>query len=70
MKKIKVTIEYEFEVKETTSDEIIEEVVDCLEDFGNVIIYNTRDYYDIFDYEETYKILSDMHRSKSIREEI
>ena len=70
MKKIKVTIEYEFEVKETTSDEIIEEVVDCLEDFGNVIICNTRDYYDIFDYEETYKILSDMNRSKSIIEEI
>lgn len=70
MKKIKVTIEYEFEVKETTSDEVIEEVVDCLEDFGNVIICNTRDYYDIFDYEETYKILSDMNRSKSIIEEI
>ena len=70
MKKIKVTIEYEFEVKETTSDEVIEEVVDCLEDFGNVIVCNTSDYYDIFDYEETYKILSDMNRSKSIIEEI
>lgn len=70
MKKIKVTIEYEFEIEETTSDEIIEEVVDCLGDFGNVIVCNTRDYYDIFDHEETYKILSDMNRSKSIIEEV
>lgn len=70
MKKIKVTIEYEFEVDETTSDEVIEEVVDCLEDFGNTIVCNTGDYYDIFDYEETYKILSDMNRSRSKVEEI
>ena len=64
MKKIKVTIEFQFEVEETISNEIIEEVVGCLDDYGNEIVKHTNTYYDIFNYEESYRIIQDMNIGK------
>ena len=69
MKKIKVTVEYNFEVEETTPNEVIEEVADCLEDYGNIIVNNPGDYYDIFDYEESFKIIRDMNSGRAKVEE-
>lgn len=70
MKKIKVTIEFQFEVEETNSNEIIEEVVGCLDDYGNDIVKHTGTYYDIFHYVESYKIINDMNIGKIKVEEI
>ena len=69
MKKIKVTIEFQFEVEETNPNEVIEEVVGCLDDYGNDIVKHTNIYYDIFHYEESYKIIQDMNIGKITVEE-